>query len=155
VSHEVDTKQYLTTVDGGPVATYGKHYVFGRVERATYSAQFRLNYTLRPDLTIDLYAEPFAASGRYSDFRELAAPSTELLTPYPFTENRDFNTRSFRSNAVLRWEWRPGSTLYVVWQQNRASTQPLGTASVSDMFSSLSAPGDHVFAVKTTFWIAP
>ena len=69
--------------------------------------------------------------------------------------NRDFNVRSFRSNVVLRWEWRPGSTLYGVWQQNRASSVPKGEhVGVGDLFGSLSAPGDNIFAIKTTFWLS-
>ena len=69
--------------------------------------------------------------------------------------NRDFNVRSFRSNVVLRWEWRPGSTLVWVWQQNRASTVAEGQhVGVNDLFGSLSAPGDNIFALKTTIWIA-
>jgi hypothetical protein len=155
VIREIDARQYVTTLDGGSPDTYGKHYIFARVDRMTYSTQLRLNYTLKPDLTIDLYAEPFAASGSYSGVGELVAPRTSELRPFVVPGNRDFNARSFRSNAVLRWEWRPGSTLFVVWQQNRAATDPIGTrVSVGDMFNSITAPGDHVIAVKTTFWIS-
>jgi hypothetical protein len=116
IIHEIVGRQYVATLDGGSPATFGKRYVFARVNRATYSSQFRLNYTIKPDLTIDLYAEPFAASGAYSRMGELVAPRTSELRPFVVPGNRDFNTRSFRSNAVLRWEWRPGSTLFVVWQ---------------------------------------
>ena len=70
--------------------------------------------------------------------------------------NRDFNVGSFRSNIVLRWEWRPGSIFYLVWQQNRSSFDPVGArASLGDMFNSITAPGDHILALKTTFWISP
>jgi hypothetical protein len=70
--------------------------------------------------------------------------------------NSDFNVRSFRSNVVLKWEWRPGSLLYVVWQQNRASSVPQGShVGVGDLFDSLSAPGDNVFAVKISYWLSP
>ena len=156
LAHEIDPRQYVATLEGGPDATYGKHYVFARVDRATYSTQFRLNYTLKPDLTIDLYAEPFAASGKHGETRELVAPRSSELRPFAVPGDRDFSTQSFRSNVVLGWEWRPGSTLFVVWQQNRAQTEPIGTrASIGDMFNSITAPGDHVLAVKTTFWIAP
>jgi len=153
---DTDARQYIATLDGGSPVTYGKHYVFARVDRMTYSTQFRLNYTLKPDLTVDLYAEPFAASGAYSRMGELVAPRSSELRPFDVPGNRDFNTKSFRSNVVLRWEWKPGSTLFVVWQQNRAETDPVGTrASIGDMFNSIRAPGDHVLAVKTTFWLSP
>ena len=117
--------------------------MFGRVDRSTYSTQLRANYTFKPDMTLDLYAEPFAASGRYDNIGELSAARSRLLRLYgtggttltPLADgslrvtdgdaafvlpNRDFNVLSFRSNLVLRWEWRPGSTLYLVWQQDRA-----------------------------------
>ena len=67
--------------------------------------------------------------------------------------NRDFNVRSFRSNVVLRWEWRPGSTLYIVWQQNRESRMSDGQhVGLGGLFDSLRATGDNIFAVKTTLW---
>ena len=70
--------------------------------------------------------------------------------------NRDFNVRSFRSNLVLRWEWRPGSTLYVVWQQDRdAEATGPRRASAGDLFDSLRADGDNFFVVKASFWISP
>ena len=68
--------------------------------------------------------------------------------------NRDFNTLSYRSNVVLRWEWRPGSTLYLVWQQDRSGTDRIGSPiGVSDAFRSLTAPGANIFLIKSSFWI--
>jgi hypothetical protein len=70
--------------------------------------------------------------------------------------NRDFNVQSFRSNLVLRWEWRAGSTLYLVWQQDREAEEMLrDRTSISDMFSSFGRRGDHFFAIKTSFWFSP
>ena len=175
----VDTQQYVTTMAGGPAATYGGRYVFARVDRSTYSTEIRLNYTFKPDLTLDVYGEPFAASGRYDQFGELAVARTRLrrvygtdgttLTPLPGgdmlvtdgatsfrLENRDFNVQSFRSNVVLRWEWRAGSSLYLVWQQDRSSEEALRTrVSLGDMFGSVTRPGDNFFAVKASFWFSP
>jgi hypothetical protein len=175
----VDVRQYLSTQGAGAEATFGSRYVFGRVDRSTYSTQLRANYTFKPDMTLDLYAEPFAASGRYDSIGELAAARSRFLRLYgtsgttltPLADgalrvtdgdtsfvlpNPDFNVLSFRSNLVLRWEWRPGSTLYLVWQQDRAA-DALGTAraSISDMFSSLRARGDNYFVIKASFWLAP
>ena len=156
IIHEIVGRQYVATLAGGPAETFGSHYVFARVDRATYSTQLRVNYTVKPDLTLDVYGEPFAASGAYGPTQELVAARSGELRPFAVPGNRDFNTKSFRSNVVLRWEWKPGSTLFVVWQQNRAATSPIGTrASIGDMFDSITAPGDHVLAVKTTFWISP
>ena len=175
----VDTQQYMTTLGGGRAVTFGSRYVFGNVDRSTYSTQFRLNYTFKPDLTLDFYSEPFAASGRYDQIGELAVPHTRVRRVYgtegttvrtladgslvvtdgasSFTlRNRDFNVQSFRSNLVLRWEWRAGSTLYLVWQQNRAFQETSGARiSLADMFGSISQTGDNFFAIKASFWISP
>jgi hypothetical protein len=171
-------RQYLTTLTGGRPETYDRRYVFGVVDRTTLSAQFRFSYVFKPDMTLDIYAEPFAASGRYNGYGELAQARGKDLRVYgtdgttitrlpdgrqqvtdgdaTFTlDNYDFNVRSYRSNVVLRWEWRLGSTLYVVWQQNRSSSVPEGShVGLGDLFGSLSAPGDNIFAVKTTIWFS-
>ena len=71
-------------------------------------------------------------------------------------ENEDFNVRSFRSNLVLRWEWRPGSMLFLVWQQDRSDEEALGLrASLGDMFGSLNTRGNHFFALKASVWLSP
>jgi hypothetical protein len=175
----VDTQQYVTTLGGGSPATFGSRYIFGAVDRSTYATQLRLTYTFKPDLTLDFYGEPFSASGRYDNLGELAVARTRLRRQYgaggtslttvadgsqvvtdgptSFTlRSRDFNVQSFRSNLVLRWEWRPGSTVYLVWQQDRSAEETLRErTSVGDMFGSFGRPGDHFFAIKTSFWFSP
>jgi hypothetical protein len=155
---QVDVRQYLTTLAGGREATFGRRYLFGRVDRSTYTTQWRANYTFKPDMTLDLYAEPFAASGRYDGVGELLAPQSRLLLPYDarLLPSRDFHVLSFRSNLVLRWEWRPGSTLYLVWQQDRSADDlDYARATARDIFSALSATGDNFFVVKASFWLSP
>jgi hypothetical protein len=173
----VDAQQYVSTLSNGRAATYGSRYVFAHIDRSTFSTEFRTSFTLKPDVNLDVYSEPFAASGRYYDYGELLAPSslerivygtegtTLGLSPNgdrvvnagdsSFTlRNRDFNVRSFQSNVVLRWEWRPGSTMYAVWQQNRDARDPVGThVGVADAFRSVRAPGNNIFLVKTSFWV--
>jgi hypothetical protein len=174
----VNARQYVQERDGGPQATFGRRYVFAFVERSEVRARIRLNYALSPDLTLETYAEPFASSGRFYDFGELPAARSRALRTYgedgttvtvdeatgqrtvtdgaaTFTlPNRDFDVRSFRSNAVLRWEWRPGSTLYVVWQQNRARQDAAWSrVGAGDLFDSLSARGDNFLALKATYWL--
>jgi hypothetical protein len=178
-SRGVNTRQYVQERSGGPAATFGRRYLFGVLERNELRARIRLNYALSPDLTLETYAEPFASSGRFYDFGELrAARSMELrsygreegtsLTRDPETgawqvtdgaasftlPNRDFDVRSFRSNAVLRWEWRPGSTLFVVWQQNRATSEArFNRLDPGDLFGSLTARGENFLALKASYWI--
>jgi hypothetical protein len=172
-----EPQQYATTLPEGRPETYGSRYVFAFIDRTTISTRFRMGYTVRPDINLDVYAEPFAASGHYYDYGELLAPksrerlrygtngTTLVLNPdgsYTVTaggstftlRNRDFNSLSYRSNVVLRWEWRPGSTLFVVWQQSLSNTEVLpGSVTVADMFRSITSPGPNLFVVKTTFWL--
>ena len=81
-SREIASQQYVTTLSGNRPETYGQRYIFSFIDRSTLSAQFRLGYTVKPDLDLDLYAEPFAASGRYYDFGELSAPRSRQLRVY-------------------------------------------------------------------------
>jgi hypothetical protein len=172
-----DPRQYLSTLDGGSDATFGGRYVFGFIERSEISAPLRLNYSFTPDVSLQLYAEPFAASGRYSDIGELAAARTFDLRlygtdgttierdeegDYTITDgddeftigNPDFNTLSFRSNLVFRWEWRPGSTLFVVWQANRSSFSDDGSpVDLGSMFDAFGAAGQNILSVKLTYWL--
>ncbi len=179
-------RQYLTTIaDDTRVNTYNNRYIFGLLDRTTLSMQFRVNYTFRPDMTLDVYAEPFVATVGYRGIGELAKPRDRDLRLYgtdgttitrladrsyvvtdgPKTfniTNRDQNNRSFRSNVVFRWEWRPGSLLFLVWQQNRATpaVQASGPnvvgshAGMGDLFGAFSEAGDNIFAVKMTLWRA-
>ncbi|HYR10578.1 MAG TPA: DUF5916 domain-containing protein [Longimicrobium sp.] len=174
----VNARQYVAERDGGTAATFGRRYVFAFVERSEVRVRIRLSYALSPDLTLETYAEPFASSGRYYDHGELRAARSRELRTYgqegttitfdPATgqrqvtdgaaafalPNRDFDVRSFRSNAVLRWEWRPGSTLFVVWQQNRGrESAEWSRAAPGDLFDSLTARGDNYLALKATYWL--
>jgi len=181
-TRSVSTRQFVTTIDGGRPATFGRRYVFGTISRHTLSAQLRANYAFSPDLSLEGYFEPFAATGSYSDFGELQAPgSTDLLlygtagttidessgdAPHEITVTdgagefsfirEDFRALSFRSNLVMRWEWLPGSTLFLVWQLDRGGfgfeTEP-DAAGLGDLFDSPGEPGRNFFAVKATYWL--
>jgi Domain of unknown function (DUF5916) len=176
---ELDTQQFVTALAGGGPPTYGNRYAFAHIDRSTYSTQFRWNYTFKPDLTLDFYGEPFAASGRYSHIGELLVARSRQIRLYGtdgttlsalpdgtrrvtdgassfLLRNSDFNVQSFRSNLVLRWEWRAGSTLYLVWQQDSES-EILAPQRVSagDMFGSFGRRGDSFFAIKVAYWFSP
>jgi hypothetical protein len=184
LSWGTNTRQWVATVeDTAATDTYGARYVFAAVEQRQVSMQVRFNYAFAPDLTLEVYAEPFVASGRYRDWGELPAPRAGDLRVYgeaPGTSlvrnadgsvtvtdgaasftianegfNSDYNVTSFRSNAVLRWEWRRGSTLYLVWQTDRGDdalrTDP---ARAADLFQGLHGEGTSFFAVKVSYWIS-
>ena len=173
-----DARQYVAPVtDVAATGTFGARYLFAYVDRVTTSLRMRLNYAFSPSLTLEGYAEPFAASGRYHGIGELRAPQTNALRSYgtdgttitrapdgsyavtadgrAFTlSNRDFNVLSFRSNVVLRWEWHPGSTLFVVWQQNRRASDALGEpVRAGDLLNTTRAAGDNYFALKLSYWL--
>jgi hypothetical protein len=177
-SDGVNARQYVTTRSGGSAATFGSRYIFAQVDQREVSMRFRANYALTPNLTLETYAEPFAASGRYSAFGELGARLEKDLRTYGtsgttisapdstgvravtdgaarFTiGNNDFNVRSFRSNAVMRWEWRPGCTLFVVWQQDRSAQRTRGRAvTPGALWDALKADGTQVLALKASYWL--
>jgi len=172
-----EPRQYGGTRSGGPAETFGNRYIFSFIERSTLLARIRASYALRPDLTLELYAEPFVASGRFHRYGELTEPRSRGLRAYgtdgsnieeqpdgslaisdgedAFTiPYRDFHVRSFRSNAVLRWEWRPGSTVFLVWQQDRFSDLRTGElVRVGDLWDTLVAPGENRFIIKASYWL--
>jgi hypothetical protein len=174
----VNPRQFYSTLSGGTPATFGNRYIFSFVERSELSSRIRLNYAIGPDLTLETYAEPFASSGRFYRIGELPAARSYGLREYGTDgtsitrfENdsivvtdgaahlqlpvRDFNVLSFRSNFVVRWEWRPGSTAFLVWQQNRGD-QVVNGALIrpSSLFDAVTANGDNLFAVKLNYWIS-
>ncbi len=179
-------RQYITSFDGGPEATFGTRYVFASLDRSTLAAQFRVSHSFTPDLSVEVYAEPFAANGHYYGYGELVAARTRDLREYgtdgttiarnddgsltitdgadtlsisdddfgSFVPYRDFNFLSFRSNVVMRWEWRRGSTFFFVWQQNRDDAAENGRfVGPGKLWDSLSADGENFVAVKLSYWL--
>ena len=110
-------------------------------------------------MNLDLYAEPFAASGHYTNIGELLIPGTRLRRTYAPAEtaalgDHDFHVQSLRSNSSCDGNTVPGSFLYVVWQQDRSGSELGGRRiDAGDLFDSFKAPGIHSFVVKTSFWI--
>jgi hypothetical protein len=98
------------------------HYTFARLDQTTVSLTTRLNYTMTPNLSLQFYGQPFTSSGGYSKWRELNDPRAEKyddrFKPYA-GDPGGFSFKEFRSNTVLRWEYKPGSTLFLVWAQGR------------------------------------
>ena len=106
-------------------------------------------------LSFQLYLQPFVATGDYHDFKALAQPRTNRYTPYVYDgSNPDFNFRSLRGSAVMRWEFRPGSALYFVWNENRADSESFGDFRVRRDISALrTAPSRDVFLIKVAYWL--
>lgn len=151
--------QYVGTIpDAGYEPTFGSQYVFAPLDQTTLAMETRLNYTFNPRLSLEVYAQPFISSGEYGDARYLAAPRTYTFEPYAgAVPDLDFNLRSLRGTAVLRWEWRPGSTLYAAWQQSRADYAPgVGDFEFGrDRRALFDAQPDNIFVLKASYWFTP
>ena len=133
-------------------------YVFGRLDQNTVSLTARVNYTVTPRLSIQLYAQPFVSAGDYSAFKELVNGRSKdyagRYAPIAYAGDPDFNYRSFRTTNVLRWEYKPGSTLFVVWQQGREDTINTGDFRFRrDIGGVFDAPARNVFLVKWAYWL--
>jgi len=182
--------------DATATATFGRQYVFAEVLQKTLDLTTRLNVTFTPVLTLQLYAQPFVATGDYDRFKELARARSRDHVVYGETtgstircfdendaeigcggtqvpdyyigdpdgagprpgvqvSNPDFNSRSLRGNAVLRWEYRPGSTLFLVWTRScSAFSSTPEFRGVSDLGRLCQGPSDNVVAVKLNYWLS-
>jgi len=151
--------QYVTTIpDETATHMYGAHYLFAPLHQTTVSLETRLDFTFTPRLSFQLYAQPFISSGNYDEVAELAAPQTYEFNSWTGDfPDLDFNYRSLRGTAVLRWEWRPGSTLYLAWQQNRADfARGIGDFDFGrDPQALFRAQPDNVFVLKMNYWLTP
>jgi hypothetical protein len=147
--------QYVTKVaDPAATATYGARYVFAGLDQRQLQLETRADWTLSARLSFQLYLQPFVASGEYSAFKQLAAPRTRTYTPFAYAGNPNFNFRSLRGSAVARWEFRPGSALYAVWNENRADTEPFGDFRMRrDLTSLRDAQSRDVFLLKVSYWL--
>ena len=171
--------QYVQAVpDGDATATYGTRYVFATLDQRIASLVTRVDWTMTPRLSLQLYVQPLVVSGDYSSFKEFRRPGAFEFDVYGRHKGTiardpggfyvvdpgngatfaigdpDFNFRSLLGNAVLRWEYRPGSTLYFVWQQSREEVEAIGDFEFGrDYRELLDHAPENVFAVKATWWL--
>ena len=175
-----DDLQYVATAQ----ASDGPRWVMGRIDQEVWSVTFRANLTLTPELTVQYYGSPFIATGKYADFKKatqtLAPVYEDRFHRYAESEigrgprdnvyrvteaggapatysfvNPDFNFTQFRSNLVVRWEYKPGSSLFVVWSQGRTGDAASPTETFSQGWSELwRARSDNVVLVKATYWFS-
>jgi Domain of unknown function (DUF5916)/Carbohydrate family 9 binding domain-like len=150
-SHNVQDAQWVENAADG-------RYVFGRLDQTTVSLTMRVNYTITPNLSVQVYAAPFVSAGDYGGFKQLvngrAARYEDRYAPIAYEGNPDFNYRSFRTTNVLRWEYKPGSALFVVWQQGREDVLDQGRFQFGpDFHGVFGAPSRNAFLVKWSYWI--
>jgi hypothetical protein len=159
-------------------------YLFGRIDQTTAALTLRARFSLTPTLSFQFYGEPFISAGDYSEFKDVAEPRAERFDDrfHTFTQselsydgstgvygvdldadgasdmqfgNPDFNFKQFRSTAVVRWEYRPGSTLFVVWSQGRSQFAPTGNFELGhDTRDLFNAPATNIFLVKFNYWLS-
>ncbi len=176
-SRGLNTWQYLETED-----VLGEtRYIFGGIEQTTAHMTFRGNLTFTPNLSLQLYMQPFIASGTYDTYSRVVDPNgaTWAARMVPFEDDQvsidggdvlldfdrdgvsdinlgtpDFTYLSLRSNAVLRWEYLPGSTVFLVWQHGRSDSNDRGRFNLGDGLSDLfDADGMNTFLVKVNYWL--
>ena len=163
--------QWVTQLEADNV-----HYIFGHIAQQTISLTGRLDVTFTPNLSLQLYMQPFVSAGHYSQLKQVADPRAGNYTDRfddldteaidggyladvdgngisEFIFNPDFNFKQFRSNAVFRWEYRQGSALFVVWSHGRQDYDPTGQLDLgSDLGELFDAPADDVIMVKVSYW---
>ena len=184
LGHNETRQQFVTSLDDvTATAFYGRRYVFADLTQRTVSMNTRLNVTFSPNLTFELFAQPLISSGEYSRYKEYAAPRGEqelvygedvgTVTVTPGTRDvytidpdgagpaasfdvtdPSFTFRSLRGNAVLRWEYLPGSTLFLVWTRSAASDLARGRMDFgADARALFEGPAENIFLIKLNYWL--
>jgi hypothetical protein len=156
-----DDSQWFSNVGAAGADT--TRYTFARLEQRTLSMTTRLNYTATPTLSFQFYGQPYIAVGDYSNWRELADARAERYADrfQPYGGGRDpggLDFKQLRTNSVLRWEYRPGSTLFVVWAHGRDAftDTPNGRLDVRREYQDLFAlHPNNTFLVKLSYWLNP
>lgn len=156
-------------------------YLFASIDQKVISFSFRVNYTILPDLTIQFWGQPFVASGKYYDFKYITNPKAEDFSDrfHVFSEsqiqffdgayiidedqngttdygfgNPNFRFKEFLSNLVIRWEYNPGSSVYLVWSQNRSGFEPNGRLNFfNDLGDLFAEKGTNIFLIKFSYRI--
>ncbi|CAA9331233.1 MAG: hypothetical protein AVDCRST_MAG11-2482, partial [uncultured Gemmatimonadaceae bacterium] len=164
LSYRRNQNDWQWTGNVGDAGADTTRYTFAHLDQTTMSVTTRLNVTATPTLSLQLWAQPFVSAGRYSDVRALAAPRAaryaDRFAPYADTSGAvpaGFDVAQLRANTVVRWEYRPGSALFVVWQHGRESFGRDATT-----FNFRRDYGDlwglhpnNTFLVKFSYWVNP
>ena len=156
--HNINAAQFNGNF--GDIGADTTHYTVARLDQTTRSMTMRVAVTATPTLSLEVYAAPFATRGNYSDWLQIANARADQwrdrYTPYNGGDPGAFDFLQYRSNTVLRWEYRPGSVLYAVWAQERTQSFDGDQArAASGGLGQLRAahPG-NVFLIKGSYWIS-
>ena len=155
--------------DPAATETFGKQYVFAPIDQRTLSSSLRMNMIFSPRLSFELYAQPLISSVDYGGLKSLDRPKTYDFSPTTGQVDHDgdndidasvsasdFTFASLRGNAVLRWEYLPGSTVYLVWTQSRSASEDIAEFRPGRSFDALiDSKADNIFLVKLSYWWNP
>ncbi len=161
VSRSLNDSQWLTNY--GDVTSDTAHITFAQLDQWTVGVVSRLNYTVTPNLSIQVYAQPFASIGDYTEWKELtdtprARDYADRFQPYGGgADPGGVNFKQLRTNTVLRWEYRPGSILFLVWQQGRDgfTQDPTGFQFGRAMEDLFALHPNNTFLLKFSYWFNP
>ena len=172
--------QYVDTYDNNGE----DRFILAKLNQNTFGMVVRLNYSLTPELSIQYYGQPFISAGAYAQFKRVTNPRADQYEDrfhtftedeisydsenqeYLVDENRDgnvdyaigladFNFKQFRSNLVIRWEYRPGSLVFLVWSQGRTVEDEYGDFSLKrDLGDLLNSFADNIFLIKFSYWFS-
>jgi hypothetical protein len=170
-----DRAQYVTEL------TFGNHkrYILGNIKNHEFSTTLRFTYSINPNMSIQFYGQPFISRGRYSEFKFVNTAAADRFTDrvtiydinqispgtnvYTIDENSDnaidyqfdkpdFSFAQFRSNLVARWEYIPGSEIFLVWAQGIVGNEnPEASLSTSLRNQVLSNRKENTFLLKVTY----
>ena len=140
------------------------HYTFAHLDQTTTSATVRLNYTFTPNVSLQGYVQPFVSKGTYANIRQLSATPRAVAYDARYAVYADtavtnnpggFNFKEFQSNLVFRWEYKPGSTLFLVWNEGRQGTEPFqGTTDFQgDVRDLMRLHPANTFIAKVAYWL--
>jgi hypothetical protein len=171
-----DQLQYVTTKS----LTAGYRYILGTIDQETLGLTFRVDYHITPEFSIQYYGSPFVSKGSYSEFKYVVDPlnkeydkrfsiyrdpvlaeglynldeNNDQIADYTI-DNPDFNFHQFRSNLVAKWEYRPGSFVYLVWSSERTGNADLANESMGSSFGQLwDAFPNNIFLIKFNYWFS-
>jgi hypothetical protein len=161
-NHGINDSQWFENF-GDIVNSDTAHITFAQLDQWTVSVTTRINYTMSPTLSLQVYAQPFTSIGDYTEWKELtntprAKDYDDRFQPYGGgADPGGVNFKQLNTNTVLRWEYRPGSILFLVWQQGRQSfTQdPTGFQFRRDFGEFAKLHPNNTFLIKMSYWFNP
>ncbi len=157
-NYQIRDAQWVKQIEQNQNGEMKKHYIYGELKSRTLDFTTRADVSFTPTLSLQFYVQPFITIGDYTNFKALIEPKSYQFKPYPLKENRDFHRRSLRGNTVLRWEFRPGSTLFLVWSQSREAALEsvqkvdLDFRPLHRLGSSFTDEGTNIFLIKCRYW---